>query len=128
MAAASFVALAAAGTGARAQGEAAEVETVVVTGTQIRGIAPVGSAPVTISPSQIRATGQLDTTAVLRTVPQISGLGISDNTTGTAANFGSTNTAAGSGINIRGLGTSATLTLVNGRRGAPGGAFGLYFE
>ncbi|MEO6380399.1 MAG: TonB-dependent receptor, partial [Caulobacteraceae bacterium] len=29
---------------------------------------------------------------------------------------------------IRGLGTSATLTLVNGRRGAPGGAFGLYFE
>jgi iron complex outermembrane receptor protein len=31
-------------------------------------------------------------------------------------------------VNIRGLGTQATLTLVNGRRAAPGGAFSLYFE
>ncbi|MEO6338580.1 MAG: TonB-dependent receptor plug domain-containing protein, partial [Caulobacteraceae bacterium] len=113
---------------AQAPTDDTEVQAVVVTGTQIRGIAPVGSVPVSVSAAEIKASGRLDTTAILKTVPQISSLGVSDTTTGTSANGGSTNTSAGTGINIRGLGTQATLTLVNGRRGSPGGAFSIYFE
>lgn len=128
MAAASFGVLMTCATAASAQDDAAAVEEVVVTGTQIRGIAPVGSAPISVSQTELRAAGRIDTAQVLRAVPQISGLGTSDTTTGTTANGGSVNTAAGTGVNIRGLGTQATLTLVNGRRAAPGGAFSLYFE
>jgi iron complex outermembrane receptor protein len=128
LAAASLGVLVGAATSARAQDDSSAVEEVVVTGTQIRGIAPVGAAPISLTPADIRATGQVDTLSVLKTVPQISTLGVNDTTTGTTANGGSTNTSAGSGVNIRGFGTQATLTLLNGRRGAPGGAFSLFFE
>ncbi|MBL8552478.1 MAG: TonB-dependent receptor [Hyphomonadaceae bacterium] len=107
---------------------AEESEAVVVTGTLIRGIAPVGAPVVSLSAEKIEETGLLDTASVLKTVPAISYLGISESTTGTTANGNGTNTTFGTGVNIHGLGQQATLTLINGHRGAPGGQFGNYFE
>ncbi|MEO6341354.1 MAG: TonB-dependent receptor [Caulobacteraceae bacterium] len=128
LATASALILASAALPAFAQDDAATVNEVVVTGTLIRGIAPVGAPVISLGQQEILKSGYLDTTSVLKTVPQISYLGISESTTGTTANGNGTNTTAGSGVNIRGLGQQATLTLINGHRGAPGGQFGNYFE
>ena len=106
----------------------AATDELVVTGTLIRGIAPVGAPVISLNTQAIAKTGLLDTASVLKTVPQISYLGISESTTGTTANGNGTNTTAGTGVNIRGMGQQATLTLINGHRGAPGGQFGNYFE
>ena len=43
---------------------------IVVTGTQIRGIAPVGANVIGISDAQIQATGATSTGDVLATLPQ----------------------------------------------------------
>ena len=128
MAAASALIMASAAQSAFAQDDAATVNEVVVTGTLIRGIAPVGAPVISLGPKEILKSGYLDTASVLKTVPQISYLGISESTTGTTANGNGTNTTVGTGVNIRGLGQQATLTLINGHRGAPGGQFGNYFE
>src|SRR5579871_3639929 len=47
-------------------------EEIVVTGTQIRGVAPVGAAPIMITPEQITEAPGLSTDSVLATIPQLS--------------------------------------------------------
>jgi iron complex outermembrane recepter protein len=101
--------------------------TVTITGTRIRGIAPTGAPVTRLDKEEIDKTGLLDVADILRSVPQVSTLGISGSTTGTTANGQGTNTTFATGVNIHGLGTQATLTLVDGIRGAPGGQFGNYF-
>lgn len=92
------------------QGE--QVEQVVVTGTIIKGIAPVGTNVLNYDASDIQAVGAITTNQVFANIPQIS------------SNFNSVPTVAGAGNtqvskpNIRNLapydsGTS-TLLLVNG--------------
>jgi iron complex outermembrane receptor protein len=88
-----------------------QLEEIVVTGTLIRGVAPTGSDLLTISRDVIDATGATTTAELLATVPQIT----SFNTTpvGTS-DFSQPITAP----NLRGvgLGSTATLVLVNGHR------------
>lgn len=100
-----------------------DVQTMVVTGTRIRG----GSTPspvITIGAENIREEGFTDLGEVIRSVPQnfnggqnpgvipftISGAGVQNQ-----------NITGGSSLNLRGLGPDATLTLLNGRRMAFGG-------
>jgi iron complex outermembrane receptor protein len=122
---ASVVALGAAATlastAAHAQGAPAtgtsspnELEEVVVTGTSIRGVAPVGSNLIAVGAEDLRATGGQTVTMALQTVPALSGMGAT----------GQGGTAAHYQPSIHSLGASAsnsTLVLIDGHRGPTGG-------
>jgi outer membrane receptor protein involved in Fe transport len=96
---------------------------IVVTGTRIRG-GRAASPVITIGSKQIREEGFTDLGEVIRSIPQnFSGgqnPGVSvGNISG--AGLANQNLTGGSGLNLRGLGPDATLTLLNGRRLAYGG-------
>ena len=99
--------------------DAAQVEDIVVTGTSIRGVAPVGSNIVSVTKEDIEKTGAQTVQQLLKSVPQVTGF----NNAGQGG-FGS---ADGSGTNaptIHSLGASAsnnTLILIDGNRVAPTG-------
>jgi len=95
---------------------------IVVTGTQLRGVAPVGSTVIGVGRQEIDATGATTTNQILQLQPQIFNIGIADtqrNGTGGAGNI-----TYGSAINLRGLSPFATLTLVDGHRVVPQGTVG----
>lgn len=99
---------------------------IVVTGTSIRGVAPVGSATVSLGAEQILASGLSSPVDVIRTMPQIQNIGADESRT-SGRDGAADNTGRGSAINLRGLGNNATLLLLDGRRIAPNGtasAFG----
>ncbi|UHH09147.1 TonB-dependent receptor [Luteimonas fraxinea] len=109
---------------ARVQGsDATELDAVTVTGTRIRG----GNTPspvITLGSERIREEGFSDLGEVIRSVPQNFSGGqnpgvLSGNISG--AGNANQNMTGGSGLNLRGLGADATLTLLNGRRMAYGG-------
>jgi iron complex outermembrane recepter protein len=88
--------------------EAEDTQTITVTGTRIQRQDYVATSPLaTVSSDAIEATGELNTEAVLNTLPQvIPGLSASSN-----------NPADGTAtVDLRGLGPTRTLVLVNGRR------------
>jgi len=98
----------------------------------IRADAASTSLPATGSPylslarPDIEAAGFVTLPSVIRTLPQIFGGGPTEDT---QTDFeAQTNSARGSGINLRGLGASATLVLMNGRRLAGGGSEGLFVD
>lgn len=103
--------------------EIKELEGMTITGTRIRG----GSTPspvIGISALQIQEEGFSDLGQVIRNIPQNFSGGqnpgvLSGNITG--AGVANQNITGGSGLNLRGLGSDATLTLLNGRRMAYGG-------
>jgi iron complex outermembrane receptor protein len=101
--------------------KAAEVEEVIVTatGTSIRGVEAVGSETVLIGRDAIVASGLPTPIEVLRTLPQVQGLGF-DNVPHTAQN-GNGNLQRGTSISLRGLQSNATLVLIDGHRIAPTG-------
>lgn len=92
----------------------AQTETVVVTGTSIRGAAPVGDNVITVDRDTIEATGANSVQNLLTTVPAVTGFG--------NPGQGSFGSADGSGTNaptIHSLGASAsnsTLILVDSHR------------
>jgi iron complex outermembrane receptor protein len=92
---------------------------IVVTGTSIRGIKPVGSENVTLDRGAIVATGLTNVADVARTLPQLQGLGFDQQPT--VAQNGGANNTHGTTLNLRGLGQNATLLLVNGHRLTPTG-------
>lgn len=103
--------------------EATQLETVQVTGSRIRG-GSVPSPVIAIDASQIQEEDFGDLGEVIRSLPQNFSGG--QNPGVTAANLGGAgianqNITGGSGLNLRGLGADATLTLLNGRRMAYGG-------
>jgi iron complex outermembrane receptor protein len=91
-------------------------EEIVVTGTSIRGVAPVGNQVVTMDEEAIRATGATTTAQVLARIPQLSDFG------GAPAVQGSNNfQLAVNRPTLRNLGsgvasTAATLFLMDGHR------------
>lgn len=93
-----------------------ELEEIIVVGTQIKGADPVGSDPIVISQEEAARTGLVNTADVLRRLPQNqTRVGNDVAFQGGSANQGY-NGAQVDGINLRGLGNSATLVLVDGRR------------
>lgn len=99
------------------------METIVVsaprTGTNIAGIAPVGTESLVLNHDQMLATGLTSVADITRTIPQVQTIDALGREGGTSAANG--NVTQGNAINLRGLGTRATLTLVDGRRVAPTG-------
>lgn len=99
------------------QGQSADaVEQVVVTGTSIRGVAPVGTNLITVTPEDIQNASATTVQAVLANTPVISGFG---------------NAGEGSRIhnnyyqpsihNLGASGSNATLVLIDGHQFPTGG-------
>ena len=99
---------------------------VVVTGSRIRGIDPVGSAVIGIDAEQIMEEPVTSTNDILRRVPQVVSLGA--NRAGGSAQNGAANATRGAGINLRGLSTNATLLLYDGKRLPPQGTQGQFTD
>ena len=96
-------------------------EAIVVTGSRIRG-APVASPVIGLGQRTMRDSGQTSLADVVRRIPQAFGGG---QNLGVGANVGSANGIDVGGavtINLRGLGSDATLTLLNGHRLAYNGS------
>ena len=102
---------------------------IVVTGTRIRGAAPIGSPVVTIDRAAIDASGRGSVAEILETIPQNFGGGPNDATTvlslRSAANA---NNSAGAAVNLRGIGATATLVLLDGKRPPLGGTNGSFSD
>lgn len=111
---------------ARPQTGGGRADELVVTGTRIRGAAPVGAQLVVIDRAEIEATGRSTVQDVLTTLPQNfpGAQGESTQINGLDARR---NIAFGSSVDLRGLGADATLALVEGRRLAPAG-FGNFVD
>jgi len=100
------------GGGANAESKESEAEAIVVTGTLLRGIAPVGTNVVSVSEAEVVATGATSTNDLLATIPQLSNFNTIPNG---GANFGQPIVRSDL-RNLGGAGGSTTLVLVNGRR------------
>jgi iron complex outermembrane receptor protein len=116
----------AAETAAQPDGASAAVSEVVVTGSSLRGVAPVGSPLLTVGREDIHATGATTTSQLLLDMPQVVNLGVSEGSR--ASNGGSANFTYTQGLNIHGIGPFATLLLLDGRRATPQGVIGQYTD
>ena len=90
------------------------IERIQVIGSNIRGARAAGMLPVTmLDEEEIRATGAATGDELLRSIPQIGDVSFNNERT-----IGGVNDARGdvASINLRGIGTGNTLTLLNGRR------------
>lgn len=112
------------GAGPRTDSVATDLDTMVVTGTRIRG----GTTPsplITIDRERIREEGLADLGEVIRSIPQNfnggQNPGVGVGATLGVGGIANQNVTGGSSLNLRGLGPDATLTLLNGRRMAYGG-------
>jgi len=102
------------------------LEMVRVTGTNLRGEAPVGVNVRAFDRQTIDESGAPTISDFLSTLPQVFGGGPTQDThLGTEAQ---TNSGLGTGVNLRGLGAGATLVLMNGRRIAPSGTQGIFVD
>jgi iron complex outermembrane receptor protein len=96
---------------------AAQLDEVVVTGTSIRGVAPVGSNLISVDREEIAKQSAPNVTQVLTTIPALSNMGV-------AGRGGNGNGGNGAAVYIHQIGASAqnsTLVLVDGHRAPPSG-------
>ena len=108
-------ALAATALAAHAQ-QAQKVEKIEVTGSNIKRVDTETAAPVqVITREEIERSGQATVSELLRNLPQNLVGGLNDLSGGNSFSAGATT------ISLRGLGSTATLILLNGRRIAPYG-------
>lgn len=94
---------------------------IVVTGSRIRGVAPVGSSVIAVGRADFKATSAVSTADLFKDVPQAINIGV--NETNRGAQGGAGNITYVNSVNLRGIGPSATLTLLNGHR-LPGSGTG----
>lgn len=97
-----------------AQETATEDDAIVVTGSRVRGQAPVGATVTTLGRSDIETSSAVTVDRMIREIPQVFDLGVSENSRGQSG--GSGNITFGNSVNLRGIGPFATLILVDGHR------------
>ncbi len=105
-------------------GRTAIEEEIVVTGTNIRAAGERASQVLVIGREDIARSGYGTVAEALAALPQNFGGTATEDTSLTGADRAIPNSSLGSSVNLRGLGSDATLTLVNGRRVAGSGAKG----
>ncbi|MBU0554548.1 MAG: TonB-dependent receptor [Alphaproteobacteria bacterium] len=111
------------------QSEEADDAAIIITGTRIKGVAPVGSPVIPVGRAEIEKLGVSTTNDALRKLPQVVNFGgNNEQQGGSIIQNTSLNSFAAKSINLRGLGTASTLSLVNGHRVAPQGANGQLFD
>ncbi|MCH7423778.1 TonB-dependent receptor [Shewanella xiamenensis] len=92
-----------------------EVERVAVTGSRLKGVDMEGANPLqSFSQDEITKRGYASVSEFLKDLPQASSAGTFSETGGVGGADGAP--AGASGVSLRGLGSSSTLVLVNGRR------------
>ena len=91
-----------------------------MTGTRIRGRAPAGAAVTVVDREAIDQSGYSSTQQLIQSLPQNLMGGPNETTQETNRGGAGLNVYMGSSINLRGLGPSSTLVLVNGDRIAAG--------
>lgn len=107
----------------------AGVETVVVTGTNIRGTTNPSMPLSSYTRDEIDVTGLGSISQFVKRLPENFAGGASDETVGTLAGGGNAvNQVAGSGVNLRGLGSDSTLVLIDGHRVAPANNSGNFVD
>ena len=109
-------ALAILGAQAEAQSSDDDDDIIIVTGTQIKGLDLEGAVQaVQVDRDDILESGATNIIDVLRDLT-ITGGGAGTFSTSTAGPLSSDSPVGAAGVSLRGLGTSATLTLINSRR------------
>ena len=103
------------------------VSEVEITGSHIRGVQTASPLRV-LDRAALERTGQQSLVGALQTLPEVFAGGESEATQATGANTQGTNSTFATGLNLRGLGTNATLVLVDGRRIAASGAAGDFVD
>lgn len=93
----------------------AQREEIVVTGSRIRG-GPVASPLVAVSREDMLDQGRSNLGQVARSLPQSFGGGQNPGVGSNVPAVSGVDIGGGSSINLRGLGSDATLTLLDGRR------------
>ena len=88
---------------------------IVVTGTRIRGAA-IASPKVTVELDVVRDQGLASTTEAAQSIPQNFGGGQNPGVGFAVPAASGVNVGGGTSLNLRGLGSDATLTLLNSRR------------
>lgn len=104
-------------------GEATVLDEIVVTGSLIRGAGDGPSPVVTVTREQMDRDGRSTVAQLLANLPQNFGGTANESAVNIGDRTGTNGTYA-SGVNLRGLGSDATLVLINGRRMAGTGAKG----
>ena len=104
------------------------VDEIVVTGSHIRGADSSASPVLTFDRTDIERTGFMTVQQFMESLPQNfsevgSGTSVQAPTSDASRNIG-----MGSGVNLRGLDSSSTLVLLNGRRLAPSGTNGSFVD
>lgn len=97
------------------QADAGHEGELLITGSRIRG-APIASIVLRTSQEDIRNLGRTDLGQVVRDIPQNFGGGQNPGVGQGVPSASGANIGAGSALNLRGLGSDATLTLLNGHR------------
>lgn len=87
---------------------------IVVTGSRVRGEAPVGSTVIALGRADIEASSAATVDRMIKEIPQNFDLGVSENSRGQSG--GSGNIVYGNTVNLRGIGPYATLVLIDGHR------------
>lgn len=114
--AASYVPLASAQEQGTQEAEEGSIEEVIVTGSRIRRADIDSASPVTVlARSDIEASGLTDVGNLLQRMPSMSGSPI-----GTTTNNGGNGAVL---VDLRGMGTNRTVTLINGQRMVDGGDY-----
>ncbi|ESQ74268.1 hypothetical protein ABAC402_14980 [Asticcacaulis sp. AC402] len=91
-------------------------ELIIITGSRIRGLPSDGPVQAkTITRDEIDQSGAGSIIDILRDLPQTGG-GSGTFSTSTAGPLSGATPVGAAGVSLRGLGTSATLTLINNRR------------
>lgn len=90
-------------------------DTIVVTGSRIAGGAQASSV-ITITAETMRDAGQYQLGDVVRALPQNFGGGQNPGVLAGSPTAADLNVNSATGVNLRGLGADATLTLLNGKR------------
>lgn len=104
-----------------------EVDTIIVTGTNIRGVENPTAPVFSFDRKDIELTGAATIEDFFRTVPQNFGSETQFAENSQSLTRSRLNTAAGTGIDLRGAGVGSTLVLLNGRR-LPPGEFGAFVD
>lgn len=103
------------------------LQQVVVTGSHIPGLEPIGAMLIEISRVDIERSGYSTVQDVIRALPQSFTGGPSGGTHGNGEEE-LYNSSHAEGVNLRGLGAGSTLVLIDGHRIAPGAGAGRFVD
>lgn len=88
---------------------------IVVTGTRIRG-APIAAPVIRLTSDEMRNRGEATLAEAVRTIPQNFGGGQNPGIGNNVPAANGVNVGSATSVNLRGLGSDATLTLIDGHR------------